>query len=75
MDAMLSMARGTLDPANRKAMYARIAKKALEDAPYIFLTYREQGYAYKKSVEGFRILPGFMVFYTADSLEAVTLTN
>ena len=68
MDAMLSMARGMLDPAGRKAMYGRIARKALDDAAYIFLNYREQGYAYKKGVEGFRILPGFLVFYTAGAL-------
>ncbi len=75
MDAMLSMARGMLDPAGRAAMYGRIERKALDDAPYIFLNYREQGYAYKKSVGGFRILPGFLVFYTAGTLDTITVTN
>jgi ABC-type transport system substrate-binding protein len=48
MDVMLAQARSTLDPAARKAMYARVVRKELNDAPYIYLTYREQGYAYRK---------------------------
>jgi len=75
MDVMLTQARGMLDLARRKAMYARIMRKELDDAPYIFLTYREQGYAYKKGVEGFRILPGFLVFYSGCVLEDITLTK
>ncbi len=72
---MLEQARATLDVASRKTMYARLMRKVLNDAPYVFLTYREQGYAYKKGVEGFRVLPGFLVFYSGGELEAATFAK
>jgi len=75
MDAMLDQARSTLDRASRQSMYVRIQRTELEDAPDIFLTYREQGYTYKASVQGFRLVPGFLAFYTGYGLDDVTVTR
>jgi peptide/nickel transport system substrate-binding protein len=73
MDQLLDQARATLDTARRKALYAEVQRLALEASPYIFLTWREQGYAYKKGLAGFRNLPGFLTFYSGDTLEETTL--
>ncbi|HTD47355.1 MAG TPA: ABC transporter substrate-binding protein [bacterium] len=69
LDQLLDQARATLDVSKRKALYNRIQKAALDDSAYIFLTWREQGYAYKKSLSGFRNLPGFLTFYSGYTLE------
>jgi len=55
--------------------YGRIVRKVLNDAPYTFLIHREQGYAYKVSVQGFRSLPGLLSFCTGDAPEFVTVTS
>ncbi len=69
MDQLLDQARAALDPGTRKALYARMQKRALDESPYIYLTFREQGYAYKKGLSGFRNLPGFLTFYSGYTLE------
>jgi glutathione transport system substrate-binding protein len=75
MDSMLDQARATLDPVKRKALYVQIEQRELAEAPYIFLTWREQGYAYRKGVEGFHLLPGFQAFYSPYEFETMTVAR
>ncbi|HLJ58207.1 MAG TPA: ABC transporter substrate-binding protein [bacterium] len=75
MDVLLEQGRAAMDPAKRKSLYAQVQRTALADAPYIFLTYREQGYAYRKGLEGFRLMPGFLAFYSAYEMEGFTVAR
>lgn len=69
IDQLLDQARATLDTGKRRALYERIQKLALDDSAYVFLSWREQGYAYTKELSGFRNLPGFLTFYSGYTLE------
>ena len=69
IDQLLDQARATLDAGKRKALYERIQKLALDDSAYVFLSWREQGYAYTKELSGFRNLPGFLTFFSGYTLE------
>ncbi len=69
IDQLLDQARATLDVSKRKALYERIQKLALDDSAYVFLSWREQGYAYTQDLSGFRNLPGFLTFYSGYTLE------
>lgn len=73
VNQLLDQARATLDKTKRKQLYFQMEKLALQDAPYTFLTWREQGYAYKKGVTGFTNLPGFLTFWSGYTLEDTTL--
>ncbi len=75
MDRLLDDARATVNEARRKVLYSQIEQLALSESPYIFLTWREQGYAYKKGVAGFRNLPGFLTFNSGLTLEDTTITR
>ena len=74
IDRLLDLGRAAPE-RERKAVYIRIQQKALSESPYIFLTWREQGYAYRKGVDGFRNLPGFLSFYSGYTLENTTVTK
>ena len=61
--------RSTFDPDKRREIYAKMEQEALEQAPFVGLAWRSQGYAMKKSVEGFHNLPGSLTFASAITLE------
>lgn len=51
-----------------KAAYDEAFQIIAEDVPMVNLVQREQGFAFKDTVEGFANLPGFLTFYSADTL-------
>lgn len=74
IDRLLDLGRAAPE-RERKAVYNRIQEKALSESPYIFLTWREQGYAYRKGLDGFRNLPGFLTFDSGYTLEDAAITR
>ncbi|HXX39874.1 MAG TPA: ABC transporter substrate-binding protein [bacterium] len=73
IDRLLEEARQAPDLSKRKQLYAQFETRALELSPLIFLTWREQGYAGKKSVRGFQNLPAFLVIRSGITLEETTV--
>ena len=72
VDRLLSEAASAQDQDERIALYQEFAQIALEEAPYVWLTWREQGYAYQSGVEGFQNIP-FLTFNSGITLEEVSI--
>jgi len=66
---LLQLGRVTFDEAKRKAIYHEMEKVAIEEAPFVGLTWRSQGYAMRKGVTGFTNLPGALTFFTGETFE------
>ena len=47
----------------------------LDQSPLVYLMWRDQSYAAKKSLSGFQNLPGFLTFQSGITLEEATLTK
>jgi len=75
VDRLLQAAEVMSVEARRRQLYGQMQQLALADSPYTFLTWREQGYAYSKTVSGFTNLPGFLTFWSGYSLEDTTVTR
>ena len=75
IDGLLAQGRSTIDESKRKQIYDQLYKAMLEQAPLVTINWRSQGYAYQKSVGNFHNLPGFLTFYSAYSLDGVTLSK
>jgi ABC-type transport system substrate-binding protein len=74
VDQLLDRARSTADASERRALYLEIQRRALDESPFIFLSWREQGYAYSRKLTGFANLPGFLTFYSGYTLEETVLS-
>ena len=72
VDSLLSEAASAQDQDERIALYQQFAQIALEEAPYVWLTWREQGYAYQSSITGFENIP-FLTFNSGVTLEEVAV--
>ena len=66
---LFAKGRAIFDLKERQAIYKELEKVAIETAPMVGLAWRSQGYAMKKSVEGFTNLPGQLTFYSGITLE------
>ncbi|MFZ5823922.1 MAG: ABC transporter substrate-binding protein [Bacillota bacterium] len=75
MDELLKQGRSTLDPQKRKAIYAELQERALDLSPIIYLMWRDQSYAAKKSVQGFAPLPGFLNFQSGIMLSETSMSK
>lgn len=73
LDALFAKGRSEFDPEKRKAIYAELETKALEQAPFVGLAWRSQGYAMAKDVSGFTGLPGGLSFYSTYSIEETSV--
>lgn len=70
LHALLEQGRAEFDLEKRKAIYAEIERKALEEVvPMVPLCYREQAYAMASDVQGFHNLPGSLTFFSGITLE------
>ncbi len=56
VDELAVKARGELDEAKRKEMYAEIQKIVKDDAPFIFLFEQPSSYATSTNVKGFKVM-------------------
>lgn len=73
VDELLKTGRQTIDPAKRKAIYTELEQRVLDQSPLVFLMWRDQSYAAKKSLDGFTPLPGFLSFQSGIVLEEATI--
>ncbi|OGO36315.1 MAG: hypothetical protein A2Z03_02055 [Chloroflexi bacterium RBG_16_56_8] len=73
VDELLKKGRETIDPAQRKLIYTELEQRVLDASPLVFLMWRDQSYAAKKSLDGFTPLPGFLSFQSGIVLEETTI--
>jgi peptide/nickel transport system substrate-binding protein len=62
LDRLLREGRASIDQAQRKRIYHQFEERLLTIAPWTFLTWRVQGDAAVKAVQGYQQLPGWMAF-------------
>ena len=63
VDALVAQARQITNPAQRKAVYAKVRQLVWDDAPYIFVHYETLNYAMNPKVHGTQILPTLQLFF------------
>ena len=66
---LLVAGRGEFDPAKRRAIYAEMEAQALEEAYFVGIAWRSQGYAFTKDLKGFQNLPGALTFFSGFTLD------
>lgn len=69
VDELLDKGRAEFDLEKRKAIYRELETVALQDAAFVGLAWRSQGYGLKKSGKGFKNLPGALTFFSGITLE------
>jgi peptide/nickel transport system substrate-binding protein/glutathione transport system substrate-binding protein len=62
LDRILKEGRASIDQAQRKRLYRQFEERLLAIAPWTLLTWRVQGDAAIKTVQGYQQLPGWMAF-------------
>ncbi|PYI56371.1 ABC transporter substrate-binding protein [Paenibacillus flagellatus] len=75
INKLLVDGRKELDDAKREAIYGKLIDRALDLSPFVYLTWREQAYAMKKSVAGFTNMPGFLSFQSGITLEDTSIAK
>jgi peptide/nickel transport system substrate-binding protein len=73
VNELLDKGRAEYDIDKRKAIYKELAEVSYEDSVFIGLALRSQGYGLKKSVAGFKNLPGMLTFFSGITLEDTKL--
>ena len=58
INTLLASARSELDPAKRGDIYHALEMRILDVCPWIFLCWRKDAYALKRSIRGFTLLEG-----------------
>lgn len=66
---LLAAGRAEFDPAKRRAIYNEMQDVALEQAGFVGLAWRSQGYAMSSDLKGFHNLPGSIGFFSGYTLE------
>lgn len=69
IDSLLEKGRTTVDPAERQAVYADLAKAYFEEVPQVPLNWRVQADAMQNAVSGFMAFPGWLNTSSAYSLD------
>lgn len=72
VDRLLDEGRTTLDREKRKEIYHELEKRLLDLSPWIFIGFRQQAYAFRTNIKGFKQLPGFLTFYSGLNLKYVS---
>jgi ABC-type transport system substrate-binding protein len=70
---LFAAGRAEYDEAKRKAIYRELEGLAIEQAPFIGLTWRSQAYAMRRDVAGFTNLPGALTFYSGLTFETASI--
>lgn len=70
---LFAAGRAEYDEAKRRAIYRELEGVAIEQAPFVGLTWRSQGYAMRRDVTGFKNLPGALTFYSGLTFETTAL--
>lgn len=74
VEGLLAAGRAELDPAKRRVIYADLQKACGEEGPLIGLSWRDQGFAMKSTVRGFRNMPAFLSTYSPIQMETISLS-
>jgi peptide/nickel transport system substrate-binding protein len=72
IDQLLAAGRAEFDAAKRHATYLELQKIFLDEAPFVGLAWRAQGYAMAKQVQGFHNMPGALTFYSGTTFEEIS---
>jgi len=76
VNELLLEGRSTVDQEKRKEIYHELEERLLELSPWVFLNWREQGYAYKThTVHNFKQLPGFLSQFSGKVLRGVWISK
>ena len=70
---LLAAGRTEFDTEKRKGIYKEMEKVALQEVPIAGLSWRSQGYAFRKGVTGFKNLPGALTFYSGTTFEETSV--
>jgi len=65
----------TTDPVAKRAAWDQAQSLIASDVPIATLTTRDQAYAFRQAVTGFKNLPGFLTFYSGYSLVNTSITK
>ena len=68
---LLAAGRAEFDEAKRHVIYAEMEKQALEEAYFVGIAWRAQGYAFTRDLKGFQNLPGALTFFSGYTLDGV----
>ena len=71
---LLAQGRAEFDEAKRKAIYDEVQREVIDDANFVGVAWRAQGYAFTNKLKGFQNLPGALTFYSASQLDQAELT-
>lgn len=66
---LLAAGRAEFDPEKRRAIYAELEQVALDEANFVGIAWRAQGYAFTKDLRGFQNMPGALSFYSGLTLD------
>lgn len=69
LHALFAAGRAAFDEGRRRAIYAEMEMRALDECPLVGLAWRAQGYAMARDLLGFRNLPGSATFFSGLTLE------
>ena len=61
--------RSEFDPEKRRAIYAEVEGAVLDEANFVGIAWRAQGYASTRDLRGFQNLPGALSFYSGATLD------
>lgn len=70
---LLAQGRAEFDDAKRRAIYEELQRTVLDEANFIGVAWRAQGYAFTKDLTGFQNLPGGLTFYSGTTLDRAEL--
>ena len=70
---LLAKGRAEFDQAKRRAIYDQMQKDVLDDANFVGIAWRAQGYAFSKDLHGFQNLPGALTFFSGTTLDGAEL--
>lgn len=73
IDALLIKGRAELDQSRREAIYRELATAYFEEVPQVPLIWRQQAYATRATVKGFKTLPGFLNVLSGYTIDQVTI--
>jgi peptide/nickel transport system substrate-binding protein len=71
---LLAQGRAEFDPVKRRAIYDELQKVSLDEANFVGIAWRAQGYAFSKDLKGFTNLPGALTFFSGATLDGASLS-
>ncbi len=69
IDELLELGRTTLDEKEREKIYDEFRERALEQSNFVYINFREQAFARKDYVDGFKNLDGILTYCSGITLE------